>query len=204
MTDETAKNGPDAAADAQIEPQVQEETISAAEDAGQDNDPTAALQAENAELRDRFLRLAAEMDNLRRRTERDVKDAKSYAVTAFARDMLAVSDNLRRAIDAVPDEAKEEAQAGLTALIEGVEMTERAMLSTLERHGVRKIEPEGQKFDPNFHQAMFEIPNPQVPNNTVVQVVQPGYTIGDRVLRPAMVGVAKGGPKAEAAQSADA
>ncbi|MVA20098.1 nucleotide exchange factor GrpE [Agrobacterium vitis] len=205
MTDETAKNGPDAAADAQIEPQVQEETNSTAEeDAGQDNDPTAALQAENAELRDRFLRLAAEMDNLRRRTERDVKDAKSYAVTAFARDMLAVSDNLRRAIDAVPDEAKEEAQAGLTALIEGVEMTERAMLSTLERHGVRKIEPEGQKFDPNFHQAMFEIPNPQVPNNTVVQVVQPGYTIGDRVLRPAMVGVAKGGPKAEAAQASDA
>ncbi|MGV1896097.1 nucleotide exchange factor GrpE [Agrobacterium vitis] len=204
MTDETAKNGPDAAADAQIEPQVKEETNSTGEDAGQDNDPTAALQAENAELRDRFLRLAAEMDNLRRRTERDVKDAKSYAVTAFARDMLAVSDNLRRAIDAVPDEAKEEAQAGLTALIEGVEMTERAMLSTLERHGVRKIEPEGQKFDPNFHQAMFEIPNPQVPNNTVVQVVQPGYTIGDRVLRPAMVGVAKGGPKAEAAQPADA
>ncbi|KAA3513648.1 nucleotide exchange factor GrpE [Agrobacterium vitis] len=204
MTDETAKNGPDAAADAQIEPQVQEETHSTVEDAGQENDPTAALQAENAELRDRFLRLAAEMDNLRRRTERDVKDAKSYAVTAFARDMLAVSDNLRRAIDAVPAEAKEEAQAGLTALIEGVEMTERAMLSTLERHGVRKIEPEGQKFDPNFHQAMFEIPNPQVPNNTVVQIVQPGYTIGDRVLRPAMVGVAKGGPKAEATQSADA
>lgn len=106
MTDETAKNGPDAAADAQIEPQVQEETNSTGEDAGQDNDPTAALQAENAELRDRFLRLAAEMDNLRRRTERDVKDAKSYAVTAFARDMLAVSDNLRRAIDAVPDEAR--------------------------------------------------------------------------------------------------
>lgn len=199
MTDETAKNGPDAAADAQTESQVQDETLAAGEEPSQDNDPLAALQAENAELRDRFLRLAAEMDNLRRRTERDVKDAKSYAVTAFARDMLAVSDNLRRAIDAVPAEAKEAAEAGLTALIEGVEMTERAMLSTLERHGVRKIEPEGQKFDPNFHQAMFEIPNPQVPNNTVVQVVQPGYTIGDRVLRPAMVGVAKGGPKAETA-----
>jgi len=199
MTDETAKNGPDAAADAQTESQVQDETNAAGQEPSQDNDPLAALQAENSELRDRFLRLAAEMDNLRRRTERDVKDAKSYAVTAFARDMLAVSDNLRRAIDAVPAEAKEAAEAGLTALIEGVEMTERAMLTTLERHGVRKIEPEGQKFDPNFHQAMFEIPNPQVPNNTVVQVVQPGYTIGDRVLRPAMVGVAKGGPKAEAA-----
>ncbi len=112
------------------------------------------------------------MDNLRRRTERDVKDAKSYAVTAFARDMLSVSDNLRRALDAIPADAKENGDAGLKALIEGVDMTERSMLSALERHGVKKIEPEGQKFDPNFHQAMFEVPNPNVPNNTVVQVVQ--------------------------------
>jgi len=194
MTDEANNNGPDTAAE------------TAAADAAQDAatpgtdaevDPIETLKAENAELRDRFLRLAAEMDNLRRRTERELKDAKAYAVTAFARDMLSVSDNLRRALEALPDEARAAADSGLSALVEGVEMTERGMLSTLERHGVRKIDAEGQKFDPNFHQAMFEIPNADVPNNTVVQVVQAGYAIGDRVLRPAMVGVAKGGPKAE-------
>ena len=161
------------------------------------------LRAENTEMRDRYLRLAAEMDNLRRRTERDVKDAKSYSVAGFARDMLAVSDNLRRALEAIPAEAREAGDAGFNALIEGVEMTERSMLSALERHGVRKLDPVGEKFDPNFHQAMFEVPNPEVPNNTVVQVVQAGFVIGERVLRPARVGVAKGGPKA-AASEADA
>lgn len=164
----------------------------AAETAPSEPDPVEVLKGENAELRDRYLRLAAEMDNLRRRTEREVKDAKSYSVAGFARDMLAVSDNLRRAIDAIPADVRENADAGLSTLIEGVEMTERSMLSTLERHGVRKLEPVGQKFDPNFHQAMFEIPNTEVPNNTVVQVVQDGYSIGERILRPAMVGVAKG------------
>ena len=195
MTDETKKNGPDATV---AESHIAEEPQKAGTETPEPEvDPMEAIKAENAELRDRFLRLAADMDNLRRRTERDVKDAKSYAVSGFARDMLAVSDNLRRAPDAIPEEARAGADAGLAALIEGVEMTERSMISTLERHGVRKIEPEGQKFDPNFHQAMFEIPNPDVPNNTVVQVVQAGYTIGDRVLRPAMVGVAKGGQKTE-------
>ncbi len=158
-------------------------------------DPTEALRAENNELKDRYLRLAAEMDNLRRRTEREIKDAKIYAAASFARDMLSVSDNLRRALDAIPAEARAAGDQGLNALAEGVEMTERSMLAALERHGVKKLEPVGQKFDPNFHQAMFEIPNAEVPNNTVVQVVQDGYTIGERVLRPAMVGVAKGGPK---------
>ncbi len=201
MTDETKKNGPDATV---AENQIDEQQNGEAEASKAEVDPLEALRAENAELRDRFLRLAAEMDNLRRRTERDVKDAKAYAVTGFARDMLAVSDNLRRALEAVSEEARASADAGLSALIEGVEMTERGMLSTLERHGVRKIEPQGQRFDPNFHQAMFEIPNPDVPNNTVVQVVQAGFTIGDRVLRPAMVGVAKGGQKAEAQPEANA
>ncbi len=194
MTDETDRNGPDATV-GQAQPTSTEQD--GADTVVAEPDPVEAIRAENNELRDRFLRLAAEQDNLRRRTEREVKDAKSYAVTGFARDMLAVSDNLRRAIDAIPEDARTAAEAGLAALIEGVEMTERAMLTTLERHGVRKIEPVGEKFDPNFHQAMFEIPNTTVPNNTVVQVVQPGYTIGDRVLRPAMVGVAKGGQKAE-------
>ena len=200
MTDETKKNGPDASAtETTAEAAASAEYEAAGEGAQATPDPLEAIRAENAELRDRFLRLAAEMDNLRRRTERDVKDAKSYAVTAFARDMLSVSDNLRRALDAIPADAKENGDAGLKALIEGVDMTERSMLSALERHGVKKIEPEGQKFDPNFHQAMFEVPNPNVPNNTVVQVVQAGFVIGERVLRPAMVGVAKGGPKADVA-----
>ncbi len=192
MTDENTTSGAEAADKAAAETAAVNEADVAAVD------PVETLKAENADLRDKFLRLAAEMDNLRRRTERDVKDAKAYAVTGFARDMLAVSDNLRRALDSVTAEQRAGAEAGLTALIEGVEMTGRLMLSTLERHGVRQIDAEGQKFDPNFHQAMFEIPNPAVPNNTVVQVVQAGYSIGDRVLRPAMVGVAKGGAKTEA------
>ena len=163
-------------------------------------DPVAAMQAENDELKDQVLRLAAEMENLRRRTARDVADARAYSVANFARDMLQVSDNLNRALQAIPDGAREK-DAGLNALAEGVEMTERAMMAALERNGVKKIEPEGQKFDPNFHQAMFEIPNTEVPNNTVQQVVQAGYVIGDRVLRPAMVGVSKGGPKEATAKT---
>ena len=158
-------------------------------------DFAAKLEAEKADLTERFVRLAADMDNLRKRTDRDIKDAKSYSIANFARDMLGVADNLRRALDAIPEDARNGEDAGFKALIEGVEMTERAMLTALERHGVKKLEPEGEKFDPHFHQAMFEVPNPDVAANTVVQVVQAGYVIGDRVLRPAMVGVAKGGPK---------
>ncbi|PTE08297.1 nucleotide exchange factor GrpE [Mesorhizobium helmanticense] len=166
-----------------------------------DYEALVRLMKENEDLKDRALRAAAEMENLRRRTARDVHDARAYAVANFARDMLSVSDNLRRALDAIPAEAAASGDAGFKALIEGVEITERAMLSALERHGVKKLEPEGEKFDPNFHQAMFEVPNPAVPANTVVQVVQPGYSIGERVLRPAMVGVAKGGPKHVAAEA---
>lgn len=154
------------------------------------------LMAENEELKDRALRLAAEMENLRRRTARDVQDARTYAVANFARDMLSVSDNLQRALNAVPADALESGE--LKSLVEGVEMTERSMLSALERHGVKKLAPEGERFDPNFHQAMFEVPDASVPSGTVVQVVQPGYSIGDRVLRPAMVGVSRGGPKVAA------
>ena len=202
MTDDTNKHAAEAnaAEDAALNAEAAEQVEAAAVEP----DPLELAKAEAADFRDRYLRLAAEMDNLRRRTERDVKDAKSYSVAGFARDMLAVSDNLRRALDAIPAEARAAGDKGLDALIEGVEMTERAMLSALERHGVKKIEPAGQKFDPHFHQAMFEIPNAEVPNNTVVQVVQDGYTIGERVLRPAMVGVAKGGPKAAAAEETPA
>ncbi len=203
MTEETNKNGPEAAAHEMEAAETAASPEAGGADAAAEVNPLDALKAENNELKDRFLRLAAEMDNLRRRTDRDVKDAKSYSVAGFARDMLAVADNLRRALEAIPAEARAAGDQGLNALIEGVEMTERSMLSALERHGVKKIEAEGEKFDPNFHQAMFEVPNPNVPNNTVVQVVQAGFVIGERVLRPAMVGVAKGGPK-EAPAGAEA
>ena len=156
-------------------------------------DPIAQLEAEKTDLKDKLLRTLADMENLRRRTEREVADARTYAVTNFARDMLNMADNVRRALESVPAEAGEGA---FMAFVEGVELTERDLLKTLERHGVRKLEPQGQRFDPNLHQAMFEVPNAEVPNGTVVQVVQSGYVIGDRVLRPALVGVSKGGPKA--------
>ena len=165
------------------------------EDFEADHEAFLRLAAENEDLKDRALRMAADMENLRKRTARDVHDARSYSITGFARDMLGVADNLRRALDAIPADALEAGEAGLKSLSEGVEMTARDMLSALERHGVKKLSPQGEKFDPNFHQAMFEVQNPDVANNTVTEVVQEGYVIGGRVLRPAMVGVAKGGPK---------
>jgi molecular chaperone GrpE len=153
------------------------------------------LRAENGDLKDQLLRLAADMENLRKRTARDVHDARAYSVANFARDMLSVSDNLKRALEAIPADVLAEGDAGFKSLAEGVEITERSLMSALERHGVKKLDPLGQKFDPNFHQAMFEIPNADVPQNTVVQVAQSGFVIGDRMLRPALVGVSKGGPK---------
>ncbi len=153
------------------------------------------VEAEKAELKDRMVRMAAEMDNLRKRTARDVQDAREYSISNFAREMLSVSDNLRRALEAIPQEARDSGDAGFKALIEGVELTERSMLQALERSGVKRINPANERFDPNYHQAMFEIPNPDVPNNTVLEVVQDGYVIGGRMLRPAMVGVSRGGPK---------
>ena len=156
------------------------------------------LAKEAADLKDRLLRTLAEMENLRRRTEREVADARAYGIANFARDMLTVADNFQRAIDNVPAEAREGAEPAFKTLIEGIELTERDMLKALERHGVKRLEPQGQKFDPNLHQAMYEVPDAAVPSGTVVQVMQSGYVIGDRVLRPALVGVAKGGPKATA------
>jgi len=156
----------------------------------------ALLTAERDELKDRMLRTLAEMENLRRRTEREVADARTYAVTNFARDMLNVADNVHRALESVPADQRDAAEGSFKGLIDGIELTERDLVKNLERHGVKPVEPQGQKFDPNRHQAMFEVPNPDVPAGTVVQVVQTGYVIGDRVLRPALVGVAKGGPKA--------
>lgn len=157
------------------------------------------LTREVAEARDRMLRTLAEMENLRQRTRREVADAKTYGITGFARDVLEIADNLQRALDAVPAEARAAADPGLKALIEGVELTERSLLNALEKNGVKKFDPSGEKFDPNFQQAMYEVPDASVPSGTVVQVVQAGYMIGERVLRPALVGVSKGGAKAASA-----
>jgi molecular chaperone GrpE len=157
-----------------------------------------ALAKELAEARDKTLRTLAEMENLRQRTRREVADSKIYGITGFARDVLDIADNLQRALDAVPPEAKAAADPGLKALMEGVELTERSLLNALEKNGVKKFDPQGEKFDPNFQQAMYEVPDASVPSGTVVQVVQAGYTIGDRVLRPALVGIAKGGAKTAA------
>ena len=163
-----------------------------------------ALNVENASLKDKALRTMADMENLRRRTEKEVADARAYAVTAFARDMLSVADNARRGIESIPADALATADGPFKALVEGVELIERDLLKTLERHGIKKLEPHGQKFDPNLHQAMFEVDDASVPSGTVTQVVQAGFVIGDRVLRPALVGVAKGGPKGPATGSVNA
>jgi molecular chaperone GrpE len=166
-------------------------------------DRTAELAREAADFRDRLLRSLAEMENLRRRTEKQIADERVYGIASFARDILGVADNMRRALDAVTPELRATADSGVKALIEGVELTERELLKVLEKHGVKKLEPLGAKFDPNVHQAMYEVPDPSVPAGTVAQVVQAGYTIGDRVLRPALVAVTKGGPKAGAAPAND-
>ena len=162
-------------------------------------DPVAELTKANAELKDQLLRTLAEMENLRKRTEREVIDARTYGVASFARDVLAVADNIRRALDATGPGWKAQADANGQALFDGVDLTERELLKSLEKHGIKKLDPQGQKFDPNLHQAMFELDDPTVPSGTVVQVLQSGFVIGDRILRPAMVGVSKGGPKAGAA-----
>ena len=158
---------------------------------------------ENAELRDRVLRTLAEMENLRKRTDREVADARTYGISAFARDILGVADNMHRALEALDAELRENANDSVKGLLDGVELTERALLSALEKHGVKRFDPAGQKFDPNRHQAMFEMEDASVPAGTVVQVMQAGYSIGDRVLRPALVAVSKGGPKASPQPAAE-
>src|SRR5437764_8215201 len=160
-----------------------------------------ALAKEAAEARDKMLRTLAEMENLRKRTVREVADARAYGISGFARDILDIADNLQRALDAVPAEPEASADPGLTALIDGVELAERSLLNTLEKNGVKKFDPSGEKFDPNFQQAMYEVPDPSVPSGTVVQVVQAGFMIGERVLRPALVAVSKGGAKAAPANN---
>jgi len=163
----------------------------------------SAAAKEAAELKDRLLRTLADMENLRRRTEREVADSRQYAIANFARDLLGVADNMERALGTLSADFRDQADSVIKSHIEGVEITERELIKVMEKHGIRKFDPQGQKFDPNLHQAMMQVPDPSVPDGTVVQVMQPGYMIADRVLRPALVGVSKGGPKASAEPAAN-
>ncbi|MGE0766563.1 MAG: nucleotide exchange factor GrpE [Hyphomicrobiaceae bacterium] len=154
----------------------------------------AQLRAEVAELKDRLLRAHAEMDNVRKRLEREKADQAKFAITKFARDIVGVGDNVQRAIEALPQRAVEQ-DAALKSFYEGVTMIERELLSVLGRHGVRRVDPKGEPFDPHHHQAVVEVPSDEVPAGSVTQVFQSGYMLEERVLRPAMVAVSKGGAK---------
>jgi molecular chaperone GrpE len=177
----------------EIEPAAEPAAEAVAAEAG----PTpreAELEAEVSKLKDQLLRAAAETENVRRRLEQQAEDRGKYAVTKFAEDVLQVADNLRRALESIPVEGRENDPLA-HRLAEGVELTERGLLASFERFGVKRVEALGQRFDPNFHQAMMEVEDPSKPSGTVVVEMQAGYTIADRLLRPAMVGVSKGGPK---------
>lgn len=178
---------------------------SAAETAGQDatleadvqgfaaDDQIAKLEADLAEMKNKWLRAVADEQNVRRRAEKEKQDALKYGVTNFAREMVSVADNLRRALASMSDEMKD------SDVVKGVEMTERELQNAFSKAGIKRVEAQGQPFDHNLHQAMFEIEDPSQPAGLVAQVMQDGYVIHDRLLRPAMVGVTKGGPKLEAA-----
>jgi molecular chaperone GrpE len=196
MTDPTARQAGTAAAET-------ENTVSETM-APEAADPVAEARREAAEFKDKLLRTLAEMENLRKRTEREVLDARLYGNAGFARDVLAVADNMHRALEAIGPELRETADPKVKALIEGVELTERELLKTLEKNGVKKFTPQGEKFDPNVHQAMYEVPTSDQPPGQVAQVIQAGYMIGDRVLRPAMVAVSKSAPKRAASANDNA
>lgn len=178
-------------ADAELETNGQ--PAAEAPEAGAD-ERVAKLEAEVTSLKDQLLRAMAETENTRRRAQRDREDASKYAVSSFAKDLVSVADNLRRALEAVPPEGREKDEM-LKSLAVGVEATERQLLGAFERAAIKKVDPTGEPFDPNFHQVMFEIENTGKPAGTVVQVLQPGYTIHGRLLREAMVGVAKAQPE---------
>ena len=173
-----------------------------ATDAAGAGERVAQLEAEVASLKDQLLRQMAEVENTRRRAQRDREDASKFAVSSFAKELVTVADNLRRALEAVPAEGRENDEM-LKGLAVGVEATERQLFAAFDRAGIKKIDPTGELFDPNFHQVMFEIENTGKPAGTVVQVLQPGYTIHGRLLREAMVGVAKAGPNESSGQHVD-
>ncbi len=169
---------------------------SAQEDAREVVEEAQSLEERVQDLEGRLKRAVAEQENLRKRMEREKADVAKYAMANFAREVLGIADNIQRAIDAVPKDAAEH-DAALKTFLEGIEVTERELHKAMERHGIARLSPEGEKFDPNYHQAMFEIPTSDVPSGIVVQVVQPGYILADRVLRPAMVGVSKAAPASQ-------
>ena len=180
--EDAANNNFDGLVGAPIESETEERSA---------DDRLTELEVELAEQKDRLLRALAETENVRRRAQREREDASKYAVTGFAKDLLSAADNLRRALDSLPEaEVKDERTRSLLA---GVAATERELLSVFERHGIRRIDPKGEPFDHNFHQAIFEAERTDQPSGTIVEVLQPGYVLHDRLLRPAMVGVAKGG-----------
>lgn len=194
---------------AAVEPELEtgaEAGPEAGSEAGQaaEETPEADRQNDPAHLKDQLFRALADAENARRRAKKDVEDARRYANTNFARDLLAVADNMSRALGTISAEARA-ADTVLNALAEGIEMTARELDSAFTRHGIKRVDPMGDKFDYNQHQAMFETANTDQPDGTVVEVAQVGYVLGDRLLRPAMVGIAKGGkpaPKPSAAPSA--
>ena len=152
-----------------------------------------SLEDQAAEMKDRLLRALADVENTRRRAARDIEDARKYASSGFAKDLLNVSDNLRRGLEAVGGDVKEGDEA-IKNLVQGIEMVEKELLSAFERHGIKKVDPLGEPFDHNLHQAMYEKPDTEFADGTVAEVLQPGYVMHDRLLRPAMVAVAKGAP----------
>lgn len=186
MTDQTQDNPETAAAEAEAAEAV------AAGAPGAER--VAELEAQLAEQKNQTLRALAETENVRRRLEQQAEDRGKYAISNFAKDMLQVADNLRRALEAIPESGR--ADPLVQSLCIGVEMTERELLAALERYGVKPVAGLGTRFDPNFHQAVMEVDDPSQPQGTVVMMMQTGYTIQDRLLRPAMVGVSRGGPKA--------
>lgn len=197
MMEEEKRDGENAEAeneDAAAEPETTDPAAEAAVE--EDTSPEAriaALEAELAAANDRGLRLMAEAENIRRRTEREREEGLRYAASGLAKDLLNVADNLRRALDAIPEDLRD-ADDSTKNFIVGVEMTEKELLSAFEKHGIKQIRPLGEKFDYERHQAMFELENTGKPAGTVVELMQPGYVMHDRLLRPAMVGVAKGNP----------
>ena len=199
MTDKDKETGAEDASeeetataeDAPESPDADETEGDASEEA-ESGDGDLSPEAEIADLKDKLLRALADTENLRRRSQKDREDALKYSSANFARDMLSVADNLRRAIESIPEDGDPDGQA-LVGFIEGISLTEKELLSTLERHGIQKVEPMGEKFDPQYHEAMFEVPTNDAAAGTVVQVVETGYVIHDRLLRPAKVGIAKAG-----------
>ena len=187
---ERSESSAEAAAE-EAAPGAEESTEEAAGEAGE-GDEAARLQAEVDDLKDQLLRALAETENVRRRAERERQDAMKYAVAPLAKDLLGVADNLRRALESAPP--REEVQdVALKTLLDGIDMTERELHEVLQRHKIEPIEPQGEKFDPHRHEAMYEVPESGQPAGTVVQVLQTGYKLHDRLLRPARVGVAKAG-----------